>query len=49
MTLQQVHAATILMGQAIITGEGSYRLSVFFSVPPVSFSNMLLMIMRSTA
>jgi hypothetical protein len=45
VTSQQVHAATILMWQAIITGEGSYRL--FFSVPPLSFSNMLLMIMRS--
>jgi len=48
MTSQQVHAATILMWQAIITGEGSYRLSVFFSVPPLSFSNMLLTIMRSS-
>jgi hypothetical protein len=37
VTLQQVHAATILMWQAIITGEGSYSLSVFFSVPPLSF------------
>ncbi len=49
VTLQQVHAATILMWEAIITGEGSYRLGVFFSVPPLSFSNMLLMIVRSIA
>jgi len=45
---QQVHAATILMWQAIITGEGSSRLGVFSSVRPLSFFNTLLRIVGST-
>ncbi len=41
MVLQWVHAASILR-QPIIVSDGFSRLGVLFSVPPLSFSNMLL-------
>jgi hypothetical protein len=41
VALQQAHATSILR-QVVIVGEGSSKLGVLFSAPPLSFLDMLL-------